>query len=145
MQSGGRKLVSKGKENNTQSLAASKSNQVARFSFLGVSQEAAHFDREKKGGCASNANGLNCVGEGAVGCEKSGEIRGEGDNSGEGSSSFKFTNEWRVVLNVCINGEIGNAIRVGGDKLVIVVAFGKFLQARCKIVETVEGDKIKVI
>ena len=35
VQGRGRKLVSKGEKNNTQALAASKSNQVAGFSFLG--------------------------------------------------------------------------------------------------------------
>ena len=38
---------------------------------------------------------------------------------------------------MCVNGEAGDAVRVGGDKLVIVVAFGEFPKARCEVVETV--------
>ena len=104
-------FVSKGEKNNAQALAASKSNQVASFSFLGVRHEAGHFDREEEGGCASNANDLNCSGECAVGCEKSREGRDKRDNGREGGASFKFKDKWRVVLDE--NGEVGNAVRLG--------------------------------
>ena len=41
---GGRKLISEGEEDDTQSFATRKSNEVASLSFLGVSKETAHLD-----------------------------------------------------------------------------------------------------
>ena len=104
VKSRGRKLVSEGEEDNTQAFAAGKSNQVASLSFLGVSKEAAHFDREEEGGSAHNANGLDCVGECAIRCKKPREVNCKRDNDRKGGTCFQFADEWGVVLNVGENG-----------------------------------------
>ena len=104
MKSRGRKLVGEGEEDNTQAFAASESNQVASFSFLGISKEAAHFDREEEGGSAANANGLDCVRECAVRCKKPRKVHCKGDNNRKGGACFQFANEWGVVLNMGKDG-----------------------------------------
>ena len=55
-----------GKEKQAEALAASKRNQVASLCLLRGRKKAGHFDRNKEGGRASDANGLDCVRFGAV-------------------------------------------------------------------------------
>ena len=46
---------------------------------------------------------------------------------------------------MCENCQVSDAIRVRSHFLIVMVAFGEFVQARSEEVETVQSDKVKVI
>ena len=87
-----------------------------------------HFDKEKEGGSAANANGLNGIRECAVGPDKM-------ENGGECGPSFKFLNERGVVLDVCVDG---NAVRFGRGQLVVMIALREFIQSGGQVVEATD-------
>ena len=53
-------------EEQAQAFATSECHQIAGFRLLRRREEIGHFDRDEKGGRATNTNSFDCVGDGAV-------------------------------------------------------------------------------
>ena len=73
MESGGGKSVSEGEEDHAEAFTAGEGHEVAGFSFTRVSQETRHFNREEKGGGATDADSFNSVRESAIRGKKRGK------------------------------------------------------------------------
>ena len=99
------------------------------MSFLGFGEKVRDFTVNKDGGDTINADGLDRVGDGAVGRETLGEVEGNLDNCFNGGPPLQILMESRVVADFCVDLTEGNIFKMRSVLFAFMVCACKFCES----------------
>ena len=113
--------------------------------FLGFGEKVRDFTGDKDGGNTTNADGLDRVGDGAVGGETLGKVKGDLDNCFNGGPPLQILMESRIVANFCVDLTEGNVFKMRSVLFASVICACKFCESSGKNLLLVDHNEVEFV
>ena len=113
--------------------------------FLGFGEKVRDFTGDKDGGNTTNADGLDRVGDGAVGGETLGKVKGDLDNCFNGGPPRQILMESRIVADFCVDLTEGNIFKMRSVRFASVICACKFCESSGKNLLLVDHNEVEFV
>ena len=113
--------------------------------FLAFGEKVRDFTGDKDGGNTTNADGLDRVGDGAVGGETLGKVKGDLDNCFNGGSPRQILMEGRIVADFCVDLTEGNVFKMRSVRFASVICACKFCESSGKNLLLVDHNEVEFV
>ena len=113
--------------------------------FLGFGEEARDFTGDEDGGNPTNADSLDRVGDGAVGGETLGKVKGDLDNCFNGGPPLQFLMESGIVADFGVDLTESNVLKVRSVRFAFVIGACKFCESSGEKLLLVDHNEVKFV